>query len=636
MHGIGFQSEKKIIHAFLIKMRLFVIDFDCNVCYIVIGDFSCIWTMYRRNTNMKQQRIISLLSAAVTAIAVIPVCPAAAAEPESGKTDPVRIHHIESDCYFSSRETCGTGEESGLELQQFETCRGFSASWQNVTPETETLFLAGKLTPLAEDFAALPVLEANTAVQSDLTGQDASFGWRTRFAEAAGNDTRMTDCYLVEGFGKARPALPDDAKLGTLSCNAAAYDIYLLQNDRLSESPVQAGEKWQTVQEYWLIRTSGITPDAESGEYQLSADLYGIFSNLSAQFDMQPGEWCESAFFLDIREGSGTAASTYLDICTPVADGYTHETLSQSGETADGFQWDHLALPAFKGSVLEPGENGQFRCAWNDTPGSFFEVGKHDSQAIACDAEHPVRYEYALTLSGLGQACAGVCGSVQYGQMPDDAGNDRYLSSFFIIDGWLGERAPFPDLPVPALATEWERLGEVMADGAVYDVYRKRINPAVFDAEQTPSFCSIRRENLLTDPDAEFGNSVDLSAHLQAYRTLGQFDGALRDTGLFVLACSSEADGKAIGSAEITRNTLMLRDDKAAVQPMKQNVTGDANCDGSLDVADAVLVARVVTEDTTAEITRQGILNGDADGDSQLTGNDVTMLLKAISRQIKF
>ena len=59
---------------------------------------------------------------------------------------------------------------------------------------------------------------------------------------------------------------------------------------------------------------------------------------------------------------------------------------------------------------------------------------------------------------------------------------------------------------------------------------------------------------------------------------------------------------------------------------------GDANCDDSLDVSDAVLTARFVAEDHDAVITAQGKLNADMNRDGNLTGDDVIAILRKIAK----
>lgn len=586
---------------------------------------------------MKQRRLISLLGAGAIACTAVPMLPAAAeAVPDTSTAEQVRLHHVLEDCYFYSREALGGGDESELNLEKADTCYGFSAGWQDVTADTETMFLAGRLTQQAVEFPELDVLDAHCTLQTDLTGQDAYFGWRTRFAEADGEAACMTDCYLVDGFSAERPELPETAKIGTLDFNGAAYDIYLLDGEQLSASPAKSAEKWETVKEYWLVRAESLAPEANG--YVLNADLLALFRNVAAgSYDFEPGMWCESAFFMDVKAGTGTAVSPYIDICAPLRDERTFTETNENGATEDGWQWSQWALPPYRASEMTPGENGAFRCAWSNVPVTVFEMGRELDSPVVCDAQNPARYDYGMTLNGFGTAFAGVSGKVQFYQIPEQTPaeeTDKYLAAFYIIDAWTGAQAPYSVLKELRPSTVNEKLGEITVDGAVYDVYREYSSQMRIDGSvPAPAFYSVRRENLLTDPDEAFRNSVDIAAHLEGYRALGQQAGALYDAKVFVEAGNTEAWSRALGNAEITENVFDPEVKKAA-QPLKQSVRGDANCDGSFDVSDAVLVARIVVEDTGAAISEQGVRNADADGKAGLNADDILCLLKALAKKI--
>lgn len=61
---------------------------------------------------------------------------------------------------------------------------------------------------------------------------------------------------------------------------------------------------------------------------------------------------------------------------------------------------------------------------------------------------------------------------------------------------------------------------------------------------------------------------------------------------------------------------------------------GDATCDNSVDVCDAVLIARFLAEDSEAIITDQGRRNADYNADGDITQDDVMLILKKIARLI--
>ncbi|MCQ2433762.1 MAG: hypothetical protein MJ062_00800 [Oscillospiraceae bacterium] len=53
-----------------------------------------------------------------------------------------------------------------------------------------------------------------------------------------------------------------------------------------------------------------------------------------------------------------------------------------------------------------------------------------------------------------------------------------------------------------------------------------------------------------------------------------------------------------------------------------------------MDISDVILLSRMVTEDTTANVTLQGKANAECDGNSGLNGQDVVMILRYIAQLI--
>jgi len=58
---------------------------------------------------------------------------------------------------------------------------------------------------------------------------------------------------------------------------------------------------------------------------------------------------------------------------------------------------------------------------------------------------------------------------------------------------------------------------------------------------------------------------------------------------------------------------------------------GDLDCNGSVDVLDAVMLARLVAEDTETGITEQGKRNSDVNADTNINGDDLSLLLKVLA-----
>ena len=63
---------------------------------------------------------------------------------------------------------------------------------------------------------------------------------------------------------------------------------------------------------------------------------------------------------------------------------------------------------------------------------------------------------------------------------------------------------------------------------------------------------------------------------------------------------------------------------------------GDVNCDGVVDVADAVLLCRVSVEDRTAQVSGQGMKNADCNLDGNSDMEDALMILKYIAKLILY
>lgn len=74
----------------------------------------------------------------------------------------------------------------------------------------------------------------------------------------------------------------------------------------------------------------------------------------------------------------------------------------------------------------------------------------------------------------------------------------------------------------------------------------------------------------------------------------------------------------------------------AMAQELNAAKPGDANCDGFVDVSDAVLVMRYAVEDRDAVVTEQGLKNADVDKNGKTNEDDATMILKYIAKKITF
>ncbi len=83
----------------------------------------------------------------------------------------------------------------------------------------------------------------------------------------------------------------------------------------------------------------------------------------------------------------------------------------------------------------------------------------------------------------------------------------------------------------------------------------------------------------------------------------------------------------AIGTTTTTAKTTTISQPDATMR-------GDVNCDKTVDVSDAVLLARFLAEDKTAILSAEGKRNADCDKKSGLTGDDTVRILQYIAKII--
>lgn len=62
------------------------------------------------------------------------------------------------------------------------------------------------------------------------------------------------------------------------------------------------------------------------------------------------------------------------------------------------------------------------------------------------------------------------------------------------------------------------------------------------------------------------------------------------------------------------------------------NAYGDVNCNGSVEISDAIMLARYIAEDQTLQLTEEGTRRLDCDGTSGVTSQDLTWLLQRIAK----
>ena len=107
---------------------------------------------------------------------------------------------------------------------------------------------------------------------------------------------------------------------------------------------------------------------------------------------------------------------------------------------------------------------------------------------------------------------------------------------------------------------------------------------------------------------------------------------------------SSAPDTPAVTTTAKPAAPVQTTTAKATTAPVKttaattsrpvSTVAGDANGDFVVDVSDAVLIARFCAEDSSVDISRQGIMNADVDHSGSPDPDDIVLILRLIAKLI--
>ena len=66
-------------------------------------------------------------------------------------------------------------------------------------------------------------------------------------------------------------------------------------------------------------------------------------------------------------------------------------------------------------------------------------------------------------------------------------------------------------------------------------------------------------------------------------------------------------------------------------EPVIITLAGDVDCNGDINIADAIMLARFNAEDTEVFVTTAGKANANVDGDNKIGSEDLTMILEYLA-----
>lgn len=535
---------------------------------------------------------------------------------------------------YTGRYCCETGKEDGYTWTRVQKGLGgtsdiqpdkngnICANWQLPADEEAALFTSGIRTNSIQNNENLTELKGSYTARCSISG-DAFFGLASTFMDISpsAHEPDTVECYVIDGWGTERPTLDAKYQRGTIAVDGedSSYDVYLLPlTDETADQALIIPLR-TTKQQCMIVRQDSKYRTDGSATVTASHDMVKIINTVKALGVDFPA-WRDSAFFVQARSGLGSVDTSFNAISYAYSTDNQRE-LWKTGVTSDGYAWEHWCTENYTKSVMDPGTEGKFSCEWSGIMNAIYDSGTKFPENTPWKEAGQLQYDYILDLTSEGNAFAGIMGTLQ-----------NAPTEYYIIDGWVGRELP---VLVTSGNMVMEKLGEATVGGAAYDIYKGYINQFDISGNRpVMRYYSIRKENLAAN-GGRIANSVDVTAHLNAYAELGMDAKWLNSAVLF-----AEADGNSSGeqnpsgSAVALKNRLTVNKDSKNAQTLPA-VKGDTTCDGKLDISDAVLVARVVNEDTSAVITDQGIRNGDVDGKSGLNPEDITVLLQAIAKKIK-
>ena len=405
--------------------------------------------------------------------------------------------------------------------------------------------------------------------------------------------------------------------IGQVKYENTVYDLY-----------ENTAEAYPAPFDYWCIRTDNPYDGHKttvSGEIPLlpildqTADIIGINETervYSSEFFVNSGR-SDTAFL------NGSASFSKCRF------GYTDRYFTEQG-TKDGYNWLRCQAAYEYGTSMTAGDKGTFKAAWKDLDpvvGTLFVSGREynnisldDVQSISCSYEvkTSVNPNYFSSYWNYGYEAT----------FADLSGEEPVLTEYYVTDAAPSVHAPFTNKDMQVAQF---RIGDIF-----YNVYQLSVNDeTVLYAPVAPQHFTKTQYWIERYWDFHDGNitvsdslSVDL---LQIFKELEKNglkpEGTLTDISFYALADSGT------GSLEVLKNEISLvKTGEAAPETI---VRGDANCDGALDVSDAVLASRIVVEDTEAKISDQGLRNADIDLNGNLEPADITLMLQVIARKVK-
>ncbi len=556
---------------------------------------------------MKKQ-IFSLITAAVLSAAAVPPLTANAADEQYTK-------RLDNGLFYEvwNQDYAGTADV------QMQPDSSITMKWDAVAQCRLKYGAERKDSRAVSDLGGISV-----SYEAELAGSGDYYFGISLYTQTPG-----CEYYVIEGWNGWRPPGNDDV-LKTAEIDGALYDLYITYRESFADLdrfvyPV-----------YWSVRRENLFREGEknavSGTVSLDAHFRawdtlkdvslteGMLREVCAEVDAWGGNEKNAFGSCKIAAPKITVGAAASEPDDPARDWTrTGEMVFDACYAAEyvkepeqgKYHMDASDYIAQTENLLDFG----FTADWRNASGYAVDAGRmfgdYAPYRLAEASALRLNYDAEIALNGKGFY------GVHFRQKDSQ-------DELFIVEGWSGER------PAPAAEPD----STLTVNGRSYDVYTVMRNSPVGSTYK--QYWCVRQENaLLPGPENHVADAVDIKAILSQPPLQALASGALQTCALYVQCEETEA-GKTSGHFNVGKALYITDNDTRDWAPVSEiyDRIGDANCDGEVDISDAVLVMRYAAADREAVISEQGIKNADADRNGNTDNEDATLILQHIAKKI--
>ena len=388
--------------------------------------------------------------------------------------------------------------------------------------------------------------------------------------------------YIVEGWGSWRP--PGNAgSMGTVTSDGKSYDIY--RTVRNNEPSINGTE---TFFQYWSVRKQNENPARDQQETDIKSTI--TVSNHFAAWEKagmdMSGTMYEVSFNIEGYQSNGSA-NVYTNVLNydGFAGGKRPEWAPEGGDDPDPPEDEiKYTKPSGSGSGISDDFEGS---------GTSWETRGASAYGITSDMAHGG--SKSLYVTGRTEAWHG---------LQCDGGSELEAGGTYNIDAFLSHKSSTYKNLTYTIGLMYKGSGSSTS----YD--------DIVSAEGT--------SEKWTELSKEFtvpSGATDIALYVQTKYTE---DPTAADLVSFLI--DDVKLTKVGGSDSQDTTTTTVSSDSGEDKTLK----GDVDCNGKVQIADAILLARYVAEDRV-NITSVGLRNAELTGDTTLTSADVGKLLDILA-----